>query len=130
MRLVVQADGAWLTARTGYAPSGDFRALVAIREDGTVAGMVGFDGWTPESVHMHIALEAPAAGRCLLRPAFAEAFAGARTRAIGVIRGGNTRSLRVAQHLGFREVYRMVDGWAKGEDVVLFEMRREECRWL
>lgn len=130
MKLAVHPAGAWLAERTGYVPGGDFRTLVALREDGSTAGVVGFDRWTPGSVHMHIALESPAAGRLLLRPAFAEAFSGGRTLAAGLVRGGNVRSLALAKHLGFREAYRMRDGWAPGEDMVLFEMRRAECRWL
>jgi hypothetical protein len=119
----------WLADRTGYSPGPDFRCLVSIGAGG-VRGVVGFDGWTPNSVHMHVALDTPIAARELLRPSFAEAFANGRTLALGVVRAGNARILRLIRHLGFREAYRMKDGWAVGEDVVLFEMRREECRWL
>lgn len=128
--VLASTDASLLASRTGYRPSAGFRSLVAIREDGSTAGMVGFDGWTPNSVHMHVALGVAAAARPLLRPAFAEAFADGRSMALGSVRSSNARSLRLAIRLGFREVYRVKDGWAAGEDMVLFEMRREECRWL
>lgn len=130
MRVTTQEARAWLTERTGYVPGGDFRSLVAVDSHGRVRGLVGFDRWTPNAVHMHVALDAPAAGRALLRAAFAEAFSEGRALARGEVRAGNFRSIALAAHLGFREAHRIRDGWAKGEDMVLFEMRREECRWL
>lgn len=130
MRVEANDAASWFQVRTGYVPGPDFRSMVAVGEDGRIRGMVGFDGWTPNSVHMHVALDEPIAARHLLRPAFAEAFSGGRRLVIGAVRGGNLRSLALALHLGFRKAYVMKDGWAVGEDVVLLEMRRDECRWI
>lgn len=131
MMVVTSAAAAmWLAERTGYHAAADFRSLAAVNSDGRIVGMVGFDGWSPNAVHMHVALDSAIAARHLLRPAFGEAFSGGRALAIGVVRGSNTRSLALSLHLGFRQVYVMRDGWALGEDVVLLEMRRDECRWI
>lgn len=123
-------SAAWLTERTGYAPCADFRSLVSVDDGGQVVGVVGFDRWTPGAVHMHVALDTPIAARTLLAAAFAEAFAEGRALALGEVRASNHRSLSLARHLGFREAHRIRNGWDAGEDVVLFEMRREDCRWL
>lgn len=129
--MVVATDAAaWLSERTGYAPSADFRSLVSVDDGGRVVGVVGFDRWTPGAVHMHVALATPIAARLLLPAAFAEAFAEGRLLALGEVRASNHRSLSLARHLGFREAHRIRNGWDAGEDVVLFEMRREDCRWL
>jgi RimJ/RimL family protein N-acetyltransferase len=130
VRLAVTTDAGWLTERTGHAPGPGFRALVALDTAGVIRGGVGFDGWTPGSVHLHVVLDTPVAGRALLRSAFAEAFSGGRLLVRGEVRASNARSLTLARRLGFRETHRVRDGWAAGEDMVLFEMRREECRWL
>lgn len=130
MRLAVGRGLLELAQWAGYVPGADARALAAVDERRRVRGVVGFDRWTPNAVHLHVALAAPSAGRVLLPAAFAEAFSDGRTLARGEVRSSNLRSLALARHLGFREAHRVVDGWAPGEDVVLFEMRREECRWL
>jgi RimJ/RimL family protein N-acetyltransferase len=49
---------------------------------------------------------------------------------LGVIRASNERSLRLSRKVGFRETHRVADGWQAGEDLIVFEMRREECRWI
>lgn len=120
----------WLTERTGYEPGAGFRAIVQ-EAGGRLLGLVGFDGWTPGAVWMHVATEAPGACRGLLRAAFRYAFEEAGRRvALGMVRASNKRSLRLAERLGFREVGRLREAWAPGEDMVLLEMRREECRWI
>jgi hypothetical protein len=32
--------------------------------------------------------------------------------------------------MGFRETFRLKNGWDIGVDMVLKEMHRDECRWL
>lgn len=130
VRAATPEEFSHLTERTGYVPGSGFRGIVA-DAGGRVVGFVGFDGWTPGAVWMHVTVDAPGACRGLLRAAFSYAFEETgRTVALGSVRAGNAASLRLAQRLGFRECGRLRDAWAPGEDVVLLEMRRESCRWL
>lgn len=119
-----------MTQRTGYIPGGGFRAIVAANGP-AIAAMVGFDGWTESAAHMHVAVDRPGACRGLLRAAFRYLFEQCgRVLARGEVRASNHRSRTLALHLGFRPVGRVTDGWAVGEDLVQFEMRRHECRWI
>jgi RimJ/RimL family protein N-acetyltransferase len=121
----------FLTERTGYLPGGGFRAIESVDPTGRVCGLVGFDGWTPVAVVMHVALEFPVAARALLGAAFEYAFRQAgKHLALGIVRGANQRCLVLAHRLGFKEVHRTRNGWNTGEDLVHFELRREDCRWL
>lgn len=122
---------AWMTSRSGYCPAWDFRAIEAIDEHGRILGMVGFDRWLGNAVEMHVALDSIAAARALRTPAFDYAFRqGGKGIAIGVVPGHNKKALLLAERLGFRETHRIRDGWAEGDDVVLLELRREDCRFL
>lgn len=124
----------WIAERAKLALLPNFRAIEAL--DGErIVGMVGFDGWTPGSCMMHVAIEKPIAVRRLLRPAFGLVF-DPRPRGFdfavvtGSVLSTNEAALKLDLHLGFREVARIRDGWERGIDVVLLEMRRESCRWL
>jgi RimJ/RimL family protein N-acetyltransferase len=126
-----EQDSEWLTSRTGVGVTPKFRALEAIDADGRIRGMVGYDNWRPNSVEMHVVLESVAAARPLLRFAFDYAFNHAKKAvAFGLTPASNTRAIRLAKHLGFQTVGRIPDGWEKGADLVVFAMRREDCRWL
>lgn len=93
--------------------------------------MVGFDGWTDNSCQAHMAVDYPAVWRSLLQPAFAYPFVeNNRKLLVGTIAANNARSLALAKRMGFKETYRIRDAWADGVDLVLVEMRREECRFL
>lgn len=39
-------------------------------------------------------------------------------------------SLAVSGWLGFYEIFRIRDGWDTGVDMVLKELRREDCRFI
>ena len=124
-------DVSWLVSRTAYDPPPGFCGLVAVGEDGAIRGLIGFDRWTPSSACMHAAIDVPAACRGLLREAFTYLFRDTgRAVARAEVRAGNERSMRATAHLGFQETSRVVDGWAPGEDLVLFELRRGDCRWM
>jgi hypothetical protein len=119
----------WLVERTKCATTEGFRAIEAFDDRG-IQGMVGFDYWTPNAVQMHVAAS-PAAVRSLLWPAFHYAFEQAgRGLAIGITPASNERACAFNRRCGWREAYRIKDGWTVGEDMIVFEMRRNECRFL
>jgi RimJ/RimL family protein N-acetyltransferase len=119
----------WLIERAQCAPSPGFRALEAVDGDRIVA-MVGYDLATATMVQLHIALDHPAALRHVLEPGFRWAFSGKIRLALCAIPALNRASRDLVERLGFRQTYRIEDGWDEGEDLVLYEMRRDECRWL
>ena len=125
----------WIEARTGCVLSRNARVLVAWRH-GIILGMVAFDGWTPNAVEFHMALDSPLAWRRLHPLVLDYAFQhAARNVVIGVIPSHNKRSLKLARHLcrdfikrklGVAgEAHRVADGWAPGDDLVIYEIRRQ-----
>lgn len=125
----------WIAKRAGLSLHSGFGAIEAIDEAGRIVGMVGFDGWMPGSVCLHIALEHPAALRHLLRAGFGVAFdpkpAGFnKVAAVATVMSTNKRSLALVKKLGFRHAYTGRDWSGPGIDFEVFEMRREDCRWL
>jgi hypothetical protein len=122
---------AWLIERAGVSATGAFKAIEAVGDDGRIHGMMGYDSWTANSVIMSIALENPACFRTLLRSGFEYPFVQAdRGVALCTIRATNTRSMKLTEHTGFKLAYRIRDGITVGEDLLLYEMRRENCRWI
>lgn len=119
-------------AATAYKPTELFRAIKSVDEAGELQAMVGYDYWTPNAVQMHIWIKHPEAylSKELLQEGFGYPFNSGRNLVIGVTPGDNTRALEFNRKLGFRETHRIKDGWSAGTDMVIQEMRRDECRWL
>jgi hypothetical protein len=132
--LVVKADPAdfaWLESRASCVVSGSFKAIKAVDASGRIHGMVGYDAWTPNSVTMSIALDNPACFRHLLNPMFEYPFlAAGRSIALVYVASTNARSLKLCGRVGFQEIARVRDGWERGADVLLLELRKEDCRYL
>lgn len=121
----------WIIQRLGLRPSAEFQALEAIREDGSIAGMVGYDAWTPGGVTLSIALDTPMAFRCLVKPLFLMAFEVCRREvATCVVRSDNRASLALVEHVGFRRAGVVPNGWAPGIDLTVWQMQKRDCRWL
>jgi RimJ/RimL family protein N-acetyltransferase len=124
-------DLTWLASRAGLSVHPSLEAIKATDTTGRIVGMVGFDGWTPGSVSFHVAVEYPAALRRLIRPAFNLAFVQLKRQVVlATVLSTNKRSLHLVEHLGFRRVCEIKDGWDVGAHLVIHEMRRHECRWL
>ncbi len=124
----------WIARKANLIISAGFGALEAVDGD-RIVGMVGYDGWTENSCSMHYAIDEPIAIRRLIRPSFGLVFdAPPRGLGKGVVFGSvlstNEKALRLDLRLGFRQVARFKDAWAKGVDLIVVEMRREDCRWL
>jgi RimJ/RimL family protein N-acetyltransferase len=123
-------DFGWLTARSGYVPGADARGIQAARAE-EVVGMVVFDAFTETIALVHVALASPRAAAALFRPAMEYAFLQAgRIALVTMLDSRNTRAVRLAVGLGFRETHRVVDGVSAGADLIHLEMRRHECRAL
>lgn len=121
----------WLYAKCGLSPLADMQAIEAVDGKGRILGMVGFCDWKPNSVQLHFALAAPTAIRSLAPVASQLVFERfGRNVALATVSENNRKSARLVEWLGFREFFRIPEGWGRGVDLLLFEMRREGCRFL
>jgi hypothetical protein len=121
----------WLRARSGCKLGPAARVIEALDSSGRIRGMVGYDCWAPNSVQMHLALDAPIAARSLLRPAFEYPFVEAgRGIVFAMVASNAPRVSCLVESLGFARTHCFRDGYAVGVDIVFYEMRRESCRWL
>jgi RimJ/RimL family protein N-acetyltransferase len=130
----------WIAARANLVPGPQFQAIEAVTEEGRILGMVGFDGWLPNAVSLHIAMEEPGevtradrrrAMHALIETAFRTAFNGCgRGIAIATVLSNNDRSRRLVERVGFRFAGKLEDAWEPGVDLLFYQMRRDECRWL
>lgn len=128
---VVEARGDhfhWIEQQLDTVLSKNARGFVALR-GGLIAGMVGFDNWSGNSCRMTVAFTRPMALRRLLPVMFDYPFRHAgRTLVWTMIPAHSRAVLALADGLGFSMTRVMDDG---GEDpLMLFEMRRNDCRWL
>lgn len=131
VRAATPEERSAIASTLGAHLSPEARGLVAVDKAGAVRGGVLYDGWMANSVQCHMAVSTPIAWRHLLPVAFRYPFVdGGRGVLIGVVRAGNVASGKMCRHLGFREAHRVRDGAEAGEDLIIFEMRREECRYL
>lgn len=140
-RLTVRAapysDFKWLAHRTGCAITTDFSAIQAVvlhPEDSTwysIRGMVGYCNTTRNAVQLHMAVTSPIVWRTLLRPALEYPFLQSKKNiCLGVIPEDNAKSIRFTKRAGFTEVHRVKDGWDMGVDLVVLELRKEDCRYI
>lgn len=113
-------------------PSADMRAIKFVDDEG-IKAMVGYDNWTHTSCMMHVLSIDPAIwkSRVWLREVFSYPFIQCdRLVVLGATPSSLDRALKLAKGVGFKEFARVKDGYAVGDDMVLTEMRREDCRWI
>jgi hypothetical protein len=120
---------AWQRERTGVYFTEAAKGLAAVDSSGRYRGVVGYDQWTKNSVEAHMAVDTPIAWRTLLPHVFVWPFQHVGV-ILGIISASNVPSCRMVDALGFKQLNRIRDGWAPGEDLVLWEMRRENCSYL
>lgn len=127
----LQDDHQWLVDRTGVALTDGARGIKAVDDGDRIWGMVVFDAWTDNSCQLHIAADSPVVLRVLVGPLFSYPFLEAeRGVIIGIVPEHNQKSLNIAERFGFKEVSRIRDGFARHDDLVVLEMRKEDCRWI
>lgn len=116
----------------GYSPSRKASGVVFV-EDGSILAMVLYDHWTYNGVQVHVwSLGA----KYLFHPKFVREFfrfpfeQAGRNILFTSTPADNEASLKYSEALGFKETYRVKDGWKVGVDMIFKEMRKEQCRYL
>jgi hypothetical protein len=123
----------------GMRGSEDFRGTLFVPDNmrGAVISMdhVGvayaWDNFVGRTCCISIIVQKP---ECLTRPVIREAFrfpfddCGC-TAIYALVDSTNEKSLSLCHRVGFKPVHRTRDGGRHG-DLIVFEMLREECRWL
>jgi hypothetical protein len=121
----------WLQERTGFVPSPACVALKAIDARGIIRGMVAFDCWTHNAAQLHFAVDAPIAFRTLIPEGFRYVFEQADKGVISAaIAANNKRSIKMAERLGLRQCGRIEEGHAPGIDLLILQLKKENCRWI
>lgn len=97
---------------------------------GKLHGVAGYDKWTHNAARLHLLL-----GHYVSMDFFREAFRypfviAKKNVLVAEITESNMRSRKLALHLGFHELARIADGWAVGDDTVIYTLRRANCRFL
>lgn len=117
-----------LCQATGLVPTPHVKGVAQVI-DGVTTAVVGYDRWTQNAVEMHIWIHRITPG--FVRAAFEYPFIQAgKGLVLGVTPGNNTAALAMNLRLGFRPVYTIKDGNSIGEDLILQEMRKKDCRWI
>lgn len=122
----------WVAERTGEF--GNFGAAVGIgiESDGRLLAGVVFNEFNGSSMCIHVASDGSKRwmSRELLWFTFHYAFEQAKVKLLlGLVGSKNAESQRLVLHLGFVEEHRIPDAHPDGE-LIIYRMRREECRWL
>jgi RimJ/RimL family protein N-acetyltransferase len=125
---------AWLCSRINYVPTPNMVCFgqydTAIKQ---LVAVVGYDNWSAASVEMHVASDLCSRWmtRELLYKCFSYPFErGGVNTVLGKTGSDNEAAIRLNTHLGFKEVVRIPHAWKGGEDMVIFAMQHDECKWL
>lgn len=111
--------------------SEDFQAIGRLGAGGDLIGVVAFNGFCGNVCSVHIAGDGNWVSREFIKAVFDYVFRQLNLVAIvSPIAANNDRALRFDKHFGMREVHRIKNGWADGVDLIILEMRKEDCRYL
>ena len=135
--LVWGADRAiadWVAEKLDCANSWvSYRSIGVLSRDSSqlIAGVV-YHGYTGSDVIQSIAATSPMWARPeVIRGLLAYPFETLKCRrTTALISESNTRSWKTMQRIGFQQEGRMRQGGDNGEDLLVFGLTRDECRWI
>lgn len=125
--------GDWVAQHIGNTTPWHLYEAIGIERDGKIIGGAVIDNYIHESrCSVHCAGEGLNwCSREFLFAVFDYAFRQLKCNAIlNIVDGNNTKSLRFTAHIGFKEVHRIKGGSYRGADAVLFEMQKQDCKWI
>ncbi len=121
----------FVNAQLGCGRTANQRGLSLIKDGEVIAGIV-YDEFNGSNVFMHVAATPGRRWmtRAFLHNAFLYPFVqmGAN-RITGWVEADNLDARRFDEHLGFRPEAVLKGAGSKGQDVILYVMHREDCRY-
>lgn len=132
IRAATQGEIDEISGYMGYCPSRRAKGIIFLEKE-SIGSCVLYDHWTLNSVQVHVYAPSLKAlfDAGFLREIFTFPFVtGGRNLLVACTPADQRGSLAVSSWLGFKEKYRIKDGWGLGIDMVLKELRREDCRFL
>lgn len=133
MIVVQPLDKLWafINARTGCQWSSDFRAIGIVRDD-CLKAVIAYNGFTGRMCFMHSAIDDPSViNRTFVRAIFEYPFVQlGLSHVVALVEEDNQRALDIDKRCGFRETHRLEGAAMNGGDLIVLEMRRNDCRWI
>jgi len=110
----------------------DMTGFVGVDETGSILCAAIFDNWTSTSVQVHQVIRNPFVIRHGFFAEVSKYVYVTCDRAImyGLVRASNKKALKLDLNIGFTEVARLKDAVMFGEDMVILELRKEDCKFL
>lgn len=106
---------------------------LGLEKDGELVAGVLYEGYNQHNVWMHVAAEPGAKwlNRDFLRYSFHYPFVELGCKRVsGYVEASNELARRFDEHLGFRQEAILEGAASDGGDVILYVMRREDCRYV
>lgn len=122
-----------LLKEIGVQPSADLQALFwGNPKTNEIEWCIGYTSFLGKTCQIHVVnFNKKYTPRKLLWAAFDYPFnqAGVETL-IGIVNSKNDLAMKYDQNLGFKEVYRFEGMHDDGGDIVVFEMKKQDCRFI
>ena len=117
----------------GVQPSADQQAILwANPETKVIEWCIGFTAFIGKTCQIHVVnFNKKYTPRKLLWATFDYPFRQLGLESlIGIVNSNNEQAMKYDQNLGFKEVHRFVGLHDDGGDIVVFEMKKDECRFV
>jgi len=126
-------DWGWVNQQVPILRVEDTCGIMAIDEQtNETIGACIMDNWTPNSVQCHFMITSP----MVLKHGFLEECfdflfnESGKQYIYGLIPSDNMKAQKLNKHMGFTEKLRMPDAFADGIDYLVYELKRENCKYL
>ncbi len=123
----------WITKRINLLEVADKTGIAVESDNGKILGVCIMNTWHESSVQLHLAIDNPICLKnyTVLNELFDYIFnTSNRKVAICMVSSDNRKILKFLSRTGFRKAGCIKDGYKSGDDLVIFELHREECIWI
>lgn len=122
--------GRWIAERTDGSYSEDTASTLGLERDGKIVAGVMYENWNGRSLVAHMAVQGKLTRRyigAIFRYAYNQCGV---EKVILPVSNKNDKSNRFVRHLGFREEARIRDAAPNNGDIILYTLKKSDCRFL